>query len=78
MYTVYIIEDENHLRYIGQTQDFSKRLEEHNSGLSFYTRRGRNWKLIYSEIYYTRAEAMKRERYFYSFLFGYDVKLYSH
>lgn len=39
MYIVYVIEDENHLRYIGQTEDIIKRLEVHNSGLSFYTSR---------------------------------------
>ncbi len=63
MYTVYIIQDEKNLRYIGQTENFQKRLEEHNSGLSFYTKRGNNWKLVHSEEYTTRSESMKREKY---------------
>ncbi len=64
MYTVYIIKDENNIRYIGQTENIEKRLEEHNSGLSFYTKRGKNWKIIYIEEYSTRSDAMKREKYF--------------
>ena len=63
MYTVYVIEDENSLRYIGQTENIDKRLEEHNSGLSFYTKRGKNWKIIYTEEHSTRSESMRREKY---------------
>lgn len=48
--------------YIGQTIHLEKRLEEHNRGLSTSTRRFIPWKIIHSEKFDTRAEAMKREK----------------
>lgn len=48
--------------YIGQTIDLSKRLTEHNSGLSTYTKRFIPWEIIYSEEVETYADAMKREK----------------
>ncbi len=36
---------------------------EHNNGLlSIYSKRYKPWKVVYTEEYPTRAEAMKRER----------------
>ena len=48
--------------YIGQTSNINKRILEHNSGLSRYTKSYTPWKLIHSEEFYTRSEAMKREK----------------
>jgi len=39
-------------------------LEEHNNGLSGYTKKYIPWKLIYSEEFTTRSEAMMREKFF--------------
>ena len=63
MYSVYVLlsESTNKL-YIGQTNDLPRRLLEHETGLARYTRGRGPWKLILSEQYYTRAEAMKREK----------------
>ena len=58
---IYVIQDENGRRYTGQTSDLHRRLSEHNSGMNFSTKRGKNWKLIYSEEFSTRSEAMARE-----------------
>lgn len=55
--------------YIGQSSDLlttqlveEKRLEEHNLGLSTYTKRYIPWEIIYIEEYQTWSEAMKREK----------------
>ena len=48
--------------YVGQTIDLDKRLIEHNSGLSNYTKRFMPWKIIYTEKVETRTNAMKREK----------------
>jgi len=36
---------------------------EHNAGKCRYTKGRMPWKLIYTETYNTRAEAMKREKF---------------
>jgi len=62
-FVVYVIKSEEGFQYTGMTEDLSKRLTEHNNkSLSFWTKRGRNWKLIYSEEYNSNAEALKREK----------------
>ncbi|MCK5331977.1 MAG: GIY-YIG nuclease family protein [Candidatus Marinimicrobia bacterium] len=48
--------------YIGQTQDLKKRLREHREGVSFYTKRASDWRLIHIEEFQTRSEAMRREK----------------
>jgi putative endonuclease len=48
--------------YIGYTTDLQKRHEAHNSGISTFTSKAKDWKLKYSEKYETRELAMKRER----------------
>jgi len=64
-FTVYIIKSVEDYRYTGITVDLEKRLIEHNSkSLSFWTKRGTDWKLIYKEEFDTRSEAMKREEWF--------------
>ena len=49
--------------YTGQTSDLEKRIIAHNNGLSPYTRNRGPWKLIYSEQFETRGQAMKRENF---------------
>jgi putative endonuclease len=48
--------------YVGQTCDISNRLREHNNGLSGYTKRYIPWKLIYTEKFSNRGDALKREK----------------
>ncbi|MBK7093446.1 MAG: GIY-YIG nuclease family protein, partial [bacterium] len=48
--------------YVGQTADLPKRLEQHNSGLSLWTKRRTNWSVIFFEIFATRREALTREK----------------
>jgi putative endonuclease len=50
-------------RYIGHTNNLVRRLEEHRSGRSPYTRRHKIKGLIYYEKYHSRSEAMNREKF---------------
>jgi putative endonuclease len=50
--------------YIGQTQDLTSRLEQHNNGSSPYTKNRGPWVLVYKEVFSSRSEAMIRERFF--------------
>ena len=63
MYTVYVIESVEGYRYIGQTDNFDRRLFQHNSGISKWTKRGKDWKCVYAEEFETRLEAREREKY---------------
>ena len=63
-YTVYALESEkNGMLYIGFTEDVDRRLREHNAGKSKFTKGYRPWKLVYTEVIYTRKEARRREKY---------------
>jgi putative endonuclease len=67
MYFVYVIRSESAGRiYIGHTADLEKRLREHNDPTCFtskFTKRVPGpWSLVYKEIYPTRSEAFRRER----------------
>ncbi len=62
-YWVYVLELDNGRRYVGHTNNLEKRLYEHKSGRSPFTRKYRVEKLIYSERCESRSEAMKREKF---------------
>ena len=62
MYYVYIIYSKKLNRYyIGYTEDFLKRLVEHNSGISTYTSKANDWILKYIETHLNRLDAHRRE-----------------
>jgi len=48
--------------YIGYTQNLEKRLNEHNNGKSKYTSRKMPWKLVYSETFDVKRDAILREK----------------
>ena len=63
MFTVYILlSEKDNKRYIGFTDNIERRLLEHNSGKVISTKNRRPLKLIYSEEYENKSEAMKREK----------------
>jgi len=64
MFTVYVIRSEKGIRYVGYTSCLYKRISQHNSGMSKYTKRDSGWCLIHAEEFNTRSEAMKREKWF--------------
>jgi len=61
---VYILRTSSNTLYIGQTSDLDRRLEEHKSNKAKsakYLRYFDSFKLVYSEKYPTRTEALRRE-----------------
>jgi len=45
------------------THDLDLRIKQHNNkSLSFWTKRGTNWKIIYVECFSKKADALKREK----------------
>ena len=64
MFYVYILRSlKTKYRYIGQTTDLTKRMSEHNQGLTKSIRFQIPFKLEYVETFRTRQEAMKREKF---------------
>jgi putative endonuclease len=62
-YYVYLIKRKEGFHYTGFTEDLEKRLIEHNKkSLSFWTKRGTAWELIYKEEYDNNTEALEREK----------------
>jgi len=63
-YFVYVLKSIKYdNRYVGSTDDYDKRLEEHNAGKCRYTKGRRPWQLVYKESFRTRSEAMAREKF---------------
>ncbi len=64
MYFVYILKSKVAKKsYVGMTDNIERRLREHNSGKSFFTKNYFPWEIIHKEMYGTREEARKREKY---------------
>ena len=62
MYFVYLIECGDKSIYTGITTDVQRRFKEHGSGTGgSYTRAKKVIKVLYTEQYKTRSEALKRE-----------------
>ncbi len=64
MFTVYVLYSEKYNKiYIGYTSNIEQRLLSHNElETKGFTLRYRPWKLIYSEVFSEKSEAMKREK----------------
>ncbi|MBW6431657.1 GIY-YIG nuclease family protein [Patescibacteria group bacterium] len=64
VFFVYILKSENNKLYIGQTNNLKNRQNFHKWGVaSKFTRQNKGpHRLVYSEEYKTRKEAMKREK----------------
>jgi putative endonuclease len=61
-YYAYILESEiDGSFYVGATQDIVSRLDRHNQGRTKYTKAKRPWKLVFTETFETRSEALARE-----------------
>ena len=64
MYYTYILKSQSSGKYyIGSINNINRRLQEHNKGISQYTRNRGPWLLQYKEIFSSRSEAVRRERY---------------
>ena len=49
--------------YVGYTNNLRSRIKLHNAGKGAKFTRGRQWKLIYKEIYSSKNKAISREYY---------------
>ena len=64
MYYVYILKsDLNGDIYVGSTENVQKRLSLHNAGKVKSTKGYRPWKLLESEEFSSRSEAVQKERF---------------
>ena len=65
MFFAYVIQSEiDGSLYKGHSEDLQRRLQQHNSGKTKSIKSKIPYALIYSEEFKTRAEAIKREKYF--------------
>jgi putative endonuclease len=62
-YKVYIIQSDCGRLYIGLSEDIVERLREHNTGMSKWTSKYKNWKIIYTKDFPNLSEARKWENY---------------
>ena len=63
-YFIYILHsDKFDHYYIGSTADPDERLARHNAGATLSTKSSRPWKIVYSEPFPSKTEALKREIY---------------
>ncbi len=62
-YTYILQSDVDASFYIGYTSNLSRRIEEHNSGLSKHTSLKTPWKLVYFEDFESKSEAIRREHF---------------
>jgi putative endonuclease len=62
-YFIYIIQSEKDGSfYKGYTEDYLKRIKQHNNGESTYTSRKLPWILVYLEILPSKRDALIREK----------------
>lgn len=62
MYYFYVIQDELDNLYFGSTDNLKRRLKEHQIGVSVYTKRSKDWELVYYEAYRSESDARDREQ----------------
>ena len=63
MYFIYILQSQSTNKYyIGSTSNLVNRLNIHNSNRSLYTKNKGPYKIIYTEEFLSRSEAVKREK----------------
>jgi len=65
-YYVYVLgayKNSKFTTYVGYTKNLKNRLNLHNKGVGAKFTRGRKWKILYSEKYSIKNEAISREYY---------------
>ena len=64
MFYVYVLKSlKDGIRYIGSGENAEERLRRHNKGDYRFTKGHRPWELIHKEEFYTRSEAVKKEKF---------------
>jgi putative endonuclease len=72
-YTYILLSQKDGALYKGSTADVEKRLLAHNSGKVFATKSRRPFRLLYTEEFASRVEAIDREKYFKTFKGGKEL-----
>ena len=63
MYFIYLLQSlKNRNLYIGCTSNLKKRLQIHNGGKSYHTKKYAPWRLVYFEGYISKQDAYGREK----------------
>jgi len=63
LYYTYILYSKSLQKYYtGQTENISRRLEEHNRGKTSFMKSGIPWIIVFSKEFSTRSEAMALEK----------------
>lgn len=63
MYKVYILRNPKNQLYVGSTINVDDRIPRHNAGQGAeFTKRNKNFKIVYTESYSTLIEARRREK----------------
>jgi len=63
MYDMTLQSQKDNSFYIGFTSNLNQILEYHNSGKSRYTSKKMPWKVVYTEKFEIRSEAIRREKF---------------
>ena len=65
MYFSYVLQSQKkNIFYYGSTEDLNKRIQMHNEGLVKFTSKYTLWKIVLFEEFKTRAEAVRREKWY--------------
>ncbi len=65
MFYVYVCQQRGSGRlYVGRTRDLKRRIEEHQQGRVWTTRRMSPFRLVFYECFLSQYDAIRRERYF--------------
>ncbi len=63
-YFVYVLSSlKTNKSYVGSTDNLDRRLKEHNSGKTYFTKQHIPWKIMYTESFNSLFEARTREKY---------------
>ena len=61
---VYVLRSTNFDRnYVGFTTNINRRLKQHNSGKTTSTKPYIPWRILFYETFFTKEEALKREKF---------------
>lgn len=61
-HVVYILENRDGRHYIGYTANLERRMKDHNSSKTKWTKGKGSWHLVYSETFQNKKSAFLREK----------------
>ena len=61
-YFAYVLLSDEGYHYTGHTADVDLRVKRHHLHTTHFTKKGTNWKMIYTREFASRSEAMRHEK----------------